>query len=224
MSAFEGAISRRLFSLCGLGALSTVGLAACELPTIEKYKITIFATVSGRVISSAGVWKIKSQDQIAFPNQSLRTSDLSGDAVPLDLGRGRVIFLTLYGYQGAFPNNLYDAPLAPWTSSGPMRSPRARLEPGAPLTLTPYETPAIVSFGNRADPETGFIVDPRTPSKTLGSDIQKIWVTLEFADGPVTRVIDRWLPWIPGRKRAEKFGSIDWKRGKFTLYAAYFTE
>ena len=73
-----------------------------------------------------------------------------------------------------------------------------RRDPRCPLLALP----TTVTFGNVADPKSVALVDPRNLSATFGPGYELKSATIQITDEPVTRGIEKVLPWMEDNKAA----------------------
>lgn len=218
-------------------ALSMTG---CSPVYSYRFRLTFEFIVDGRTVIGAGVWKESASLGSAFPNGSIVHSGLNGDAISIDLGRPGMIFVILSGFNGRVTTDrLYHVSLSDWEPNrafkpylsaalGPRRPEtyrelRERL-PGRKIELDLDYLPAFVSFRDRNDPNSGFLIAARDFAAVFGPGVALQRATIELTDDPVTRGISNQLPWVAKRKRnlldATSMNSAD---GRFTPNIPYFS-
>ncbi len=64
------------------------------------------------------------------------------------------------------------------------------------MSIDTYDLPDLVTFADVADPASVMAVDPDDLTATLGPGIHWRSMKLEVTDDPLTRGIEKRLPWI----------------------------
>lgn len=62
--------------------------------------------------------------------------------------------------------------------------------------VEPKDLPDLVTFANVADPNSVMTVDAEHLDATLGQGIRWQSITIQIVDGPVTRGLEKRLPWL----------------------------
>lgn len=175
----------------------------------HKYRLTVEVETPDGVRSSSGLMSV-------HPNRAYRGSGIGpsgpitkGDAVFVDLGaRRNVVALLLHGTNPAETDGMNYLPLRALAANGKRIDFRDTKHQTGIVPLTGALIPTLVSFGDTADPKTARLVDPADLSGSLGQGYKLKAVSLAvvptgmwpldvggFMGEPITRTIDRKLPW-----------------------------
>lgn len=184
-----GPLTRRAL-VGGLGLGAALSVAGCgETTQSYKFRIDLGLLVDGVPHSASTTRSATSKTAPDWmPTANTSWTSLNGTAASVDVGRGRVLFLTLYGYstwdgsrktaygEGErkltgqwLPDDLY-------RDRGLDRvSRRDGMHPaiGRSTDLLPHELPAIVIFEDSARPETG--------NRVRAEDLSTIYPELALA-------------------------------------------
>lgn len=193
----------RILGLAALVLLLLIGgcMAGYKLayPTyIYRYRMTVEVMVGSTVHSGSSVIEIKINKQPQFGDVGPYISHVRGEAVYVDLGRGRnVIALLASGpdaqdddYPKYIVPNLFglafnDQDLAELsTLSGSKVLPSGQL-------------PTFVTITDLDDPKTVRVVPLGAFPQIFGSDVHLKNVRIEMTGDPVTKRIEQKLPWLP---------------------------
>ncbi|MEY9524039.1 hypothetical protein ABIF70_005180 [Bradyrhizobium japonicum] len=190
-------------------AVMSCALAGCGRTESYRYKLTIALNTPqgvkrGTVVAQVTFW------DVSFPAQGTMHK-LDGQALYLDLGPGTRPLIAL------LTNRLhrkYDDEIR-WTGEA---GPGTRLilrAYGQPSSrefmddvprvarlrglrkISPNDLPDLVTFADMADPSSVIEVDRNDLQASLGANITWNEVAIESTDEPITRGIDKNLPWIP---------------------------
>ncbi len=200
--ALAGGISyvRRVAVLLAV-ALSVAG---CGKSYSYKYRITVTIRDHGTLKSASGVVRVKEASGIGH---GAAPPVLCGEATPIALANGRVLFALLNGLpydsvSGQFPWRTSPTGVllkrlglpTQWSyedDSGLRRLPDIRTK----IALQSYELPEFATFNKASDPTTVQRVDPVNPQAALGNGVEFEEVILQPTDESVTR--GRVLPLLP---------------------------
>lgn len=184
-------------------------LAACGRTESYRYKLTLAINTPNGVKRGSSVIQVTFWD-VSFPAQGTMHR-LDGQALYLDLGPGTRPLIALLTSR---LHRKYDDEIR-WTEEagpgtplilrayGEARSrefmddvPRvARLR--GPRKISPNDLPDLVTFADMRDPSSVIEVDRNDLQGSLGPNITWNEVAIENTDEPITRGIERDLPWIP---------------------------
>ncbi len=178
-----------------------------------NYKLTLVVeTPEGQVVGSA-VRKVSAYREPVIlqflPSLSYAGADVNGEAVVVDLGQRGVLFALLkassevngdakYIVFREFPFRWKDATGENQIGGGELTSEGIRyyrnLEGKKELALE--KLPMLVHFRDIKDPKTVELVDPNDLEKSFGKGVRLVSVTLEMTNEPVTKGIEKKLPWL----------------------------
>lgn len=184
-------------------------LAACGRTESYRYKLTLAINTPNGVKRGSSVIQVTFWD-VSFPARGTMHR-LDGQALYLDLGPGTRPLIALLTSR---LHRKYDDEIR-WTEEagpgtplilrayGEARSrefmddvPRvARLR--GPRKISPNDLPDLVTFADMRDPSSVIEVDRNDLQGSLGPNITWNEVAIENTDEPITRGIERDLPWIP---------------------------
>jgi len=203
MKFFGGMRSRRAIVLIVILALLAMPWFLREFATRKvevSYRLTVTADVDGESRQSSGVIHEVQMFAPRWLGGSVQTG-VEGDAVFLDLGRrGHVIAILaterngeLIGIEGlgtgAF--NVRARGLESKTAAE-HRVPA----PGASAELSAPLLPVFVTFADLNNPKTARVVQPQAFPQVFGEGVRLQRVSIEITNAPVTRHIERQLPWL----------------------------
>lgn len=192
-----------------------------------RYRMTIDIEADGKVHTGSGVIEVTYRlDPNWLPQSRYVQAWSHGEAVAIDLGPRGVVFALLEGLvvrtggYGPDPNNLVIQTFGPMDSLGGMTRAElrkiGRLSGSAELPLTGPHIPNLVSFADPTEPTSVRVVyatdHPRVhwkgSSKVLVDNFAALYgagarlkrVHIEMTRDPVTRGIEKHLPWLAGPK------------------------
>ena len=190
-----------------------------SFPTAQfNYKLTLEADTPDGPKTGSTVISLDFGSQFDVNGGGRRHSlEVSGEALYLDLGRGKNLFVTLteyasgregrgIGLDGAnspiwLPKNVLSLKWQPGEERELARQVLAAKAAG-PEDVPFLALPTTVTFGNMADPKSVALVDPRNLSATFGPGYELKSATIEITDEPVTRGIAKVLPWMADNRAA----------------------
>ncbi len=226
-------VLRRTLSI-GAVCAALAPLAACGGPTYRyRYRLTVWIEVNGRLVSGSGVREIRVADVNALPNPgSLVTTRTHGDAIPIDLGDGRVLFMLNYGYQTPqqsakdfttieewSPTALFSQAIGnPNLWSGGQNALLQRLSSlgsTQPIDVAAGALPAMAFLLDRRRPDTARLVDPVDIAEAVGTSVELHKASIELTTEPVTRGIEQWLPWLSDLKQQPESATVSGTMGVF---------
>lgn len=181
----------------------TIGAAAIAFHGSTKaythrYRLTIAIEANGleRVGSSTIEVSWVHQPQWLPIKVPEFVANVRGDAAVIDLRDGRAL-VALLG-----PADPLDEPTPPeyrvmrafGLTGGPADIPEIAKQAGV-RRLRGKDIPAFVMFGDRADPRSARLLRSVASEQELDSGIRLMAATIEVTSDPVTREIDKKLPW-----------------------------
>jgi hypothetical protein len=186
-----------------------------------RLRLTVEIQANGDAKTGSSVIEVEGQRQPDIGGAPPISYRYRGDAVFIDLGDGQSVVATL-GF-GANGNGDFLYSLAPTLfhmateeiASKPMAVMRADL----PQKLIP----TLITFADLSDPKTARVLQPYEFEQVFGSNVHFKSAWVEVTADPVTRGIEKKLPWL-ARMKAEGLGSrIEARPGRFTVNVPYFT-
>jgi hypothetical protein len=237
----ERGMTRGRKILAGLVAIVALAYGAFVYlnPTVTfNYRLTIEAMTPDGPKTGSGVIQVSYSSQCCIPGFGTRgQSRVTGEAVYVDLGRGKNLFVTLTDkdsgrQRGTFgdPDGAVSAQWLPtvvfrfnwnWGDERELARQLREAKTAKPKKNVPLlELPTVVTFHDLNDPKSVGVVDPRYISRVLGEGHEITGAFLEFTDEPPTERIESILPWwnwenlrdatlLPG----EKFAPLGSPRG-----------
>ncbi|MFN0194026.1 MAG: hypothetical protein ACKVP5_18975 [Aestuariivirga sp.] len=181
---------------------------------VINYKLTLTADTPDGSKTGSGVIQVSYGSQFNLNGGGRRYDvSLSGEAVTLDLGRGKSLFLTLTnrasGRESGDLLSLQVAQDAEWLpvrvldlswAAGKEETFRQKVLQARAKGPTPVPfsaLPTLITFRNLNDPVSVVAVQPDKLEGAFGPGYALQSATLELVDQPATRGIDRILPWLP---------------------------
>lgn len=211
--------------------IAAVMLAGCA-PVAEDsitlhVKVTAHAVADGVPHEGSSVLEISLRRTPNSLSGMAMSMKLKGEAVILDLGRGRTAYFLLKDYVHDILNGYDVAPSAGSVDETSFDKLRAA---SGVIDMPRKQYPKIAAFKDEADPTTVYEVDPDDFAAAFGPGAELTGLTLELVDEPVTHYIENRLSWlntdfggrlqpIPGGRMAVKdatFGQL-LKRSDFVL-------
>jgi hypothetical protein len=193
---------RVLGIIVGLVAIGVAGFIAwykVSYPTYGyRYRLTVEVLVDGQVRSGSSVIGVSIDKQPKIGSAPPQLSRAYGDAVSVDLGQGRTLFALLSsGLDGNdinFPQNV--VPTVFHVSLDDIEAENSSKLQGSRNIPKEY-WPTFATFSDLNDPKTAKLVGPEQFAKVFGPDVRLTNVLIEMTSDPVTRGIDKKLPWLP---------------------------
>lgn len=204
----------------------------------HKYRLTIEVQTPGGVRSASGVMAVHMGANLHLLPEATGGSATKGDAIFVDLGNGRNLIATLtHGRNGIYFDGMNHLAMNAFAAAGrkvPFRE-VSRLTGKVELYLYGDLLPTLVTFGNVTDPNTVRVLDTGDIEAVFGSGFRLNRVTLEMVPvglwpldfggplgEPVTRGIEKKLPWIAQWTSQELGGRIYSHPDRFTVNVPYF--
>ncbi len=192
-----------------LGALfvAALGLSGCDGWSSDRahFRLTVVVDGPHGSVTASGVYELSFTEMPAFPNPGSTTqTELRGDALPIRLPSGQIVYVLLARYYGEFgdPNHLgtwgpgYYLSKHYGNVGRKDESQLAQGESGPPIEVPVIEMPALAYFSDPSRPETGKLVDPRDLSAICGPGCAVRHVYVRLTNAPVTRGIADVLPLV----------------------------
>jgi hypothetical protein len=203
-----------------------VGWYGQAYPTYTyRFRMTVEVDVGGEIRSGSSIIEVRNSKQPQFlPEVGPVAAAARGDAVYVDLGQGRNVVATLtFGATGERPRfetlvpkvfriAMDDAGLK---RLGELRGSRE---------LTGEDIPTLVSFADPNDPNSVRVVGVNEFDQVFGPGVQFKRVYIEMTTDPLTRGIERRLPWVTQMKAQGLGRSYTWHTGRFTINLPYFSK
>ena len=181
-------LSRRIMT-GGLALLAGATLAGCAIhKTTWTEKLTVVVTTPhGEVSGSAIRWQSLSED----PVLNLAHSDMRGEAVVVEVARGRYLFALV-------EDNRPQAELMFFPGEPPVdAAPKLRRVKGQARAVPRSMYPLLVTFDDLKVPASVKQVDPDNLAAAFGDGYALKSITLEITDAPVTQGrVEAVLPWL----------------------------
>jgi hypothetical protein len=196
-----------------IAIVAAIGVAAINLRGSAKtyahrYKLTVTVESAGNQRSGSSVIEVSWLEQpqnLPIPVPHF-VSNVRGDAPVIDLDDGGALVAVL---EGADPSYTPTPPeylvatvfrLPDDSTSIPLLAKQRGIG-----ELSGNDIPALILFGDRNDPRSARTTrQPTGPGRELAPGITFLSATIEMTSEPVTRTIERKLPWwsSPGRPAA----------------------
>lgn len=161
-----------------------------------RFRLTLLADVNGETVTGSGVF----QETIGKTGPT----QLTGEAVTLDLGQNRVLFLIFPGVSAA--QAIANMPLRdfPLREGSPLERARQLLHDRPHADVDFNQLPVLVHFRDVANPTSIEVVNPANLARTFGNDVTLYKVTIEITDDPVTTGLETRLPWLADLKKSRR--------------------
>ncbi len=207
------------------------GFAFCKAnyPTATfRYKLTVEVMTPQGLKTGSSVITVSYSSVHPLPNPGRWIADdLTGEAVHVDLGQGKNLFVLLTNhYSGrpdrddnqrgggdfqngalkplSLPVKVFDLERRAGEERVMARQAREYLNQPARL-VDPINLPTLVTFRNINDPDSVEIVQPESLSKSLGEGYALVKATLQITDELPVERIEGVLPWFKTQK-------IEWEK------------
>ena len=190
---------------------ATLALTGCGRSETYRYKLTLSLDTPDGIKTGFNVVELR-YFEVSIPARG-EMHQTAGQALFIDLGSGRrplIALLTRIRRANEVGTNfdeyrwLEDSPSPviakvclggagnlDWIEMARQFNERCR----RPLSITTVELPDLVTFGDVNDPKSVMMVDPSNLAETLGPGVSWRSMTLQVTDEPLTRGIDKHLPW-----------------------------
>lgn len=192
-----------------------------------RYRLTVEVDTPDGAKSGSSVIEATANMQPQLLTSRAYNTKLKGDATFVDLGDGKnVVALLSRGHNAlnmdapvslaldVFSLRGCQVPMCDWIAA-------ERLSGGRELPADLL--PTLVTFSNPRDPKTARVIEPAEFSAVFGPGYRLKRVSMEFVQSPVTREVDRFLPWVAGFSGVTG-GTFDnsWSNLGKNLYASHF--
>jgi len=175
-----------------------------------RFRLSIAAAVGGATKTASSVIEVDTVLQPGSPMFSPVRNDVHGDAVFLDLGeKGNVVALL-----GCNPDGTQDCigTLVPELFGISGIENLAKLETvRGRRDLAGRFMPTLVTFYDPNDPASARVVRPNQFEEVFGPDVHFKGAWIEMTNEPVTRRIDKELPWWGRRGRPAAEAYLAWR-------------
>ncbi|MEQ1710635.1 MAG: hypothetical protein ABL908_04450 [Hyphomicrobium sp.] len=179
---------------------------AWQTPTyVYRFRLGLEVEADGEVRRGAGVIEVRATNyKVGLPHTTGIREKVRGEAVALDLGQGKSIFMLLALGATGSDDMFYALPLRVFKSSTIEDLPHLRDIAELPSRLIP----TLVTFVDLNDPATARVVRPEEFEAVFGAGVRFKQATIEMVSPgtwpltllgiggePVTRGIEGKLPW-----------------------------
>lgn len=206
------------FSAWLAGALGSIWLAVyLAYPTVTfNYRLTVEAMTPEGPKSGSTIIQVSYGTRLN-PGSFTRNGDMhvTGEALYLDLGQKKNLFVLLGNDQSGRPMKSWDRPLEGaqnavylpvhifgfnwnWGDEWSLRRQVGTVREGEQREVPLVALPTAVTFHNPTDPMSVALVDPRDISLNFGTGYSITSAKIELTNHPPQVSIDAILPWIRG--------------------------
>jgi hypothetical protein len=214
-------MDRRKFLKAATVALSCATLSACAKARVTlRYRLRIVVQVAERLYEGSSVvetelayfgdkavwWKAPEAGSMSFSSW--------GEAVALDLGEHGLLFGLLYPVDGRvggfYVNSAGDMLFTFLPNDRRGTAERMNDLPGLQGEFPVRESswPTLVRFRDISDPTTFEVVDRGQFAAIYGPGSSVTSVTISITHDPITRGIDKVLPWLAGARTVRRTGYL----------------
>lgn len=187
-----------------------LALGGCGRSASYRYKLTLSLDTPDGVKTGFNVVEIDAFDVI-IPARGIGHKP-AGQALYVDLGPGRRPLVALLTRKRratdpwpTFPGWAEDAPgealarqcLGANTPQDWLDEVKATAGCTKPVAITTADLPDLITFGDVNDPKSVMLVDADDLAATFGPGVSWRSMTLQATDEPLTKGIEKELPWIP---------------------------
>ena len=165
-----------------------------------RYRLTIAAEVDDKLVRASSVIEVSMTKQPQFvAHVPAYHTEVSGDAIFLDLGNGRnVVALLAFGPTGSAGHLQFLAPAV--FDATPKEIWENLSQTDEQRTLRGDDIPTLVKFADVNDPASGRVVKPEDLPKVFGEDVRFIGAQIQMTRDPVTRGLESLLPMLVTHK------------------------
>jgi len=153
-------------------ALAVVTLGGCDRVVRYQYRMTVEVETPQGLTSASNVIGIRAVERSGITGSTV-TSKIMGEAIAVDVAKGRTLFALFEnkeGTAGAFADAAYDAVLPhPIRDNVDWRQRAEALKQKTKIATVPPEYyPILGSFTDTKDPRSVQVVDPSDLARTFG--------------------------------------------------------
>lgn len=202
----------------------------------HKYRLTIEVQTPGGVRSASGVMAVyMGKDSGILPGAG-GGSNTKGDAIFVDLGDGRNLIATLtHGKNGLYFDGMNNLAMNAFAAAGQKVPFKEVSRLTGRVQVYGDLIPVLVTFSNVTDPNTVRVLDPANIEAVFSDGFHLNRVVLDIVPvglwpldfggplgEPVTRGVEKRLPWIAQWKSRGLGDRIDTYPDRFTVNVPYF--
>ena len=161
-----------------------------------RYRLTLVVEADGQEHTGSSVVQVTTKHKANWlPQTDGVTLRLKGEAVMVDLGRGRYLF-SLLKHPGRH-NRIHSLPAYAYKATG-RDIPKGGLKTtGGPIPVTDENIPLLVTFEDITDPASVKRVDPENLAATFGPGVKLKRITVETTQDPITKgKVEQVLGWL----------------------------
>jgi hypothetical protein len=202
-----------LLWVVGIIALFWGGHAITYPTTTFNYRLTVEAMTPDGPKTGSGVIQVSYGSQCCVPGFGTRgKTSVTGEAVYLDLGQGKNLFVTLvrngtgrkkspgtddnvFSSAASLPEKVYNFKWD-WGDEFKLAEQVTEAKRTGPKDVPLIALPATVTFLDLTDPMTVKLIDPQNIAETFGDNYALTKATLELTDAQHTEGIVRALSWM----------------------------
>ena len=163
-----------LFILCGVLVYRSF------YPTVTfRQKITVSMATPNGVVSGSTVVKVTAWRTPMIVGAGGRYNSVEGEAVALQLGDGKWLFMLMDGYEYIFARAYQKQEGVGLFSV--VRDIRKMRQQKSPLRVPKNGLPTFVTFGDLTDPDSLFVVDPADLQTVFGEGYNLVEVTVNYS-------------------------------------------
>lgn len=202
----------------------------------HKYRLTIEVQTPGGVRSASGVMAVYMGKDGGILAEAGGGANAKGDAIFVDLGDGRNLIATLtLGKNGLYFDGMNFLAMNAFAAAGQKVQFKEVSRLTGKVQVHGDLIPVLVTFANVVDPSTVRVLDPTNLAEIFGSGFRLNGIALEMVPvgfwpldfggplgEPVTRGIERRLPWIAQWKSRGVADLINTFPDRFTVNVPYF--
>lgn len=179
---------------------------------VVNYRLTLAALTPDGPKTGSGVIQVSYSSVCCIPGFGIRSKiRVTGEAVPLDLGQGKILFVTLTNREsgrlgspgqldgaldaGSLPIKIYGTNLN-WEGGGKLSQQLNSAKARGPVNVPLQSLPTLVTFRDINDPKSVQLVFPENLIAAFGNGYSLTGATLTLVDAPPTTGIENRLIWL----------------------------
>jgi len=203
----------KTIKIIGLVLLVLAGLAIMDVwPATVRYRLTLNVEENGKIATGSGVIEgsyYKEAQWLPLPSQAEWHTQVTGEAVMVDLGERGILFALLKEGEDSRSSADYIALKAFGFMEGPIGYPVGKRlswiadlgrRTGAKANIPFKNLPMLVRFKDINDPKTVERVDPNNLAASFGDGVKLVSASIEITFDPVTTGVEKKLGWLPSLK------------------------